>query len=268
MRTILSSSLRASVLSVALIATPLVLLAQNSSADFRWEKALAADSRVRVHNVSGDVNVTPSTSGKVEIVGTKRGSSRYFADITAEVKETSDGIVVCVVWEGRDNWCDDRGYHSEGNGERWGRASIDLDIKLPPNLQISANSVSGNVSVAGAQGDVRLNSVSGDVKADRVRANSLSAHTVSGNVTVQVESLTGTGDLSFKSVSGDVILELPRTLDADLSMHTVSGRIDSDFQMTLNGRMDRRRLEARIGKGGRDLDVTTVSGDLRLRMAK
>jgi len=231
MRTILSSSLRASVLSVALIATPLVLLAQNSSADFRWEKALAADSRVRVHNVSGDVNVTPSTSGKVEIVGTKRGSSRYFADITAEVKETSDGIVVCVVWEGRDNWCDDRGYHSEGNGERWGRASIDLDIKLPPNLQISANSVSGNV-------------------------------------TVQVESLTGTGDLSFKSVSGDVILELPRTLDADLSMHTVSGRIDSDFQMTLNGRMDRRRLEARIGKGGRDLDVTTVSGDLRLRMAK
>jgi DUF4097 and DUF4098 domain-containing protein YvlB len=110
--------------------------------------------------------------------------------------------------------------------------------------------------------------VSGDVKADRVRANSLSAHTVSGNVIVQVESLTGTGDLSFKSVSGDVTLELPRTLDADLSMHTVSGKIDSDFQMTLNGRMDRRRLEARIGKGGRDLDVTTVSGDLRLRMAK
>ena len=268
MRTFFSSRMPATALTLALMAAPTTLFAQNASGDFRWEKTLAANSRVRVHNVSGDVNVTPSTSGKVEIVGTKRGSSRYFADITAQVKETDDGIVVCVVWEERENWCDDRGYHSEGNGERWGRASMDLEIKLPANLQVSANSVSGNVSVAGAQGDVRVNSVSGDVKVDKVRASSVRAHTVSGNVVVQVEALTGTGELSFTSVSGDVTLELPRTLDADLSMHTVSGRIDSDFQMTLNGRMDRRRLEARIGKGGRDLDVTTVSGDLRLRMAK
>jgi DUF4097 and DUF4098 domain-containing protein YvlB len=268
MRTVHSLSLQVTALSLVMLATPAALTAQNTTADFRWEKALAANSRVRIHNVSGDVTVTPSTSGKVEVVGTKRGSSRYFADITAEVKETSDGIVVCVVWKDADNWCDERGYHNEGDGEHWGRANIDLEVKLPANLQLTANSVSGNVSVVGAQGDVRANSVSGDVKMDRIRASSVSAHTVSGSVTVQVESLTGTGDLSFKSVSGDVTLELPSTLDADLSMRSVSGRIDSDFQMTLNGRMDRRRLEARIGKGGRDLDVTTVSGDLRLRMAK
>ena len=63
-------------------------------------------------------------------------------------------------------------------------------------------------------------------------------------------------------------LDLPRGLDADLSMSSVSGQLDSEFQMTLGGRTSRRRIEARIGRGGRDLDVTTVSGDVRLRVNK
>ncbi len=32
--------------------------------------------------------------------------------------------------------------------------------------------------------------------------------------------------------------------------------------------MNRNRLEARIGRGGRNLDVSTVSGDVRLRTPK
>lgn len=101
--------------------------------DFRWEKALAAGSTVSAHNLNGDVTVTPSTSGKVEIVGKKRGNKRYVDDVT---------------------------------------------------------------------------------------------------------------------------------------MRSVSGSLDSDFALTLNGRMSRNCLEARIGKGGRDLEASTVSGNVRLRAAK
>ena len=82
---------------------------------------------------------------------------------------------------------------------------------------------------------------------------------------MSVESLVGRGDLHFNTVSGDVVLELPKTLDADISMSTVSGKMDSDYPLTLNGRMSRRAIEARIGAGGRSLDIGTVSGDVRLR---
>src|SRR3954467_13030005 len=101
----------------------LVLLCAASAAaqkaDFRWEKPLAAGSTVSLHNLNGDVTVTPSTSGKVEIVGVKRGSSRYADDVTIEVVETSRGIMVCSMFKRADMDCDERGFHVH-NDRGWG----------------------------------------------------------------------------------------------------------------------------------------------------
>ena len=141
---------------------------------------------------------------------------------------------------------------------------------MPANLMVSAGSVSGDVSIDGAHGDVSASAVSGDVHLDHLHATSVRANTVSGEIDVRVDELTGRGDFTFHSVSGDIRLEVPKGFGADLSMTTVSGDIDSDFPITLGGsnRWSRRRVDARIGDGGRRLDVSTVSGDLRLRMAK
>jgi DUF4097 and DUF4098 domain-containing protein YvlB len=242
--------------------------AQDRGDDFRWERRLAAGQRVRATNINGDVTVTPSSSGRVEIVGIKRGNSRYFDQITADVEETPNGIVVCVVRRDSDDECNDRGYHHHGDNDDWDRVSMNLEIRLPPSIGIDASSVSGNVSISGAEGDVHASSVSGDVRMERLRARSVEARSVSGDIATSIESLNGSGPLSFKSVSGNVTLELPRDFDADLSMSSVSGSLDSEFQMTLGGRMSRRQIQARIGRGGRDLDVTTVSGDVRLRIIK
>ena len=253
-----------------LVAVAIPAAAQNR-ADFHYEKALSAGSEVSVHNISGDITVIPSTSGKVEVVGVKRGSGN-FDRIRADVQQTSRGIVICVLDDNADSYCDERGMHSNSrnnsrNGDRdWNNVSMNLEIALPANLQMSASSVSGDVSITGATGDVRANSVSGDLKLDRLRASSVSANTVSGDVEVSIQEFTGRGDLKFNTVSGDVTLDLPRQLDVDLSMNTVSGGINSDYAMTLgNGRMNHRNIEARIGAGGRRLDLNTVSGDVKLR---
>src|SRR5690349_2129818 len=70
--------------------------------DFRWEKSLPNGSSVSVHDINGDITITPSTNGRVEIVGIKHGSGRYADDLKAQVVETRDGIVVCVVMEDTD----------------------------------------------------------------------------------------------------------------------------------------------------------------------
>ena len=224
---------------------------------------------MHARNINGDIIVTPSSSGRVEIIGIRRGSSRAADRLNAEVVEASDGIMVCVVREDSNDECDGRGYHHRGDDEgNWGDASMNLEIKLPSNVEIDAKSVSGNVDIVGAQGEVHAEAVSGDLRLERLSATSVDARSVSGEITASIESLSGSGALSFRSVSGDVKLELPRGLDADLSMSSVSGQLDSEFQLTLGGRTSRRRIEARIGRGGRELAVATVSGDVRLRMAR
>jgi DUF4097 and DUF4098 domain-containing protein YvlB len=147
---------------------------------------------------------------------------------------------------------------------------MNLEIAVPANLIVSASNVSGDIQLRGMQGDISANNVSGDIRLDKLRASSVQAHSVSGDVVVRVEELIGRGDLSFHTVSGDVTLELPRQLDVDLSMSTVSGGIDSDYALTIggNGRMNRRSMDARIGAGGRRLDLATVSGDVKLRMIR
>lgn len=261
-------------LSVMLVATFAAPMAAQTQSDFRWERVLPAGNEVSIHNISGNIKVTASTTGKVEVVGVKHGSSRYFDRIKADVQQTSRGVTICVLYDDNDT-CDDRGYHSNNNrrgrdrDRDWNDVSMSLEVAVPTNLLVSASSVSGDVTMSGSHGDVEASSVSGDIRLEKLHASGVSAHTVSGNVEVQVDEFTGRGDLSFNSVSGDVSLEAPRGFEADISMSTVSGDINSDFPLTLNGgRMGRRGLDARIGAGGRRFEVRTVSGNLRLRMAK
>jgi Putative adhesin len=256
--------------TIALLLVCSVPLMAQQQPDFRWEKALAAGSTVSLHNLNGDITVTPSTSGKVEIVGVKHGNKRYYDEITLEIFETPRGITVCSMFKNMDMDCDDRGFHSHDHHRNrdWDDLQIDIEVKLPKGLEVDAHNVSGNVSIVGAEGDVRAGSVSGDVRMERLRVSSLKASSVSGDVTVGIDALTGSGPLKFTSVSGNVTAELPKGTEADVTMRSVSGSLDSDFPLTLNGRVNRRSIEARIGRGGREIEVHTVSGDVRLRAAK
>jgi DUF4097 and DUF4098 domain-containing protein YvlB len=256
--------------SAALLSALASVASAQARSDFRWDKVLPAGNEVSINNINGDITVLPSSNGRVEVVGVKRGTGN-FDRIKAEVQQTSRGIVVCVL-PNEDSYCDDRGMHSESRNRGdhdWNDVRMDLEITVPTNLTVSANAVSGNITITGATGDVRANSVSGDVKLDRLRPSSVNANSVSGDVEVSIQEFVGRGDLIFHSVSGDITLDLPRQLDANLSMSTVSGGINSDYAMTMgDGRIDRRSMRATIGRGGRRLEFSTVSGSVKLRAAR
>jgi DUF4097 and DUF4098 domain-containing protein YvlB len=46
---------------------------------------------------------------------------------------------------------------------------------------------------------------------------------------------------------------------------TVNGGISTDFPLTVQGRFGPKRLNGRIGDGGRTLSLTTVNGEIELR---
>ena len=255
----------------SLLALPMLAIAATASAqtgDFDWSKSVAPGTLVAIHNVTGDVRVEPGSGSRVQVTAVRRGRGRNADDLYVAVKEFPKRVVVCVLTRGTDESCDEDGAHMRSNrSSRGSDARMDVTVHLPASMRVSAHSVSGDVAVTGAEGDVTATSVSGDVRMDDLDASSVHAESVSGNVHVTIRALTGDGDLMFKSVSGDVAVTVPRTLDAEFSMSSVSGNLETDFPITIRGRMERRDVHARIGKGGRRLEVSTVSGDVRLNAA-
>jgi hypothetical protein len=258
--------LAATALAVALPAsghTP--LLAQDTRPDFTWEGQVAPQGWLRIQNLNGSIRVEESTSGKAEVTARKRvqrGGDPN--DVRIEMKKVGPGeqdVLVCALWF-EDSTCDERGYHSHNHNRNSGDVSVEFLVKLPKGTRVKAQTVNGSLNISGATAEVEAGTVNGSIDAAS-SGGPVNASTVNGSVNVRMGAL-GTEDLDFSTVNGSVTVELPAALDADLELSTVNGRLTSDYPMTVSGRIDPRHLRATIGKGGRQLKVSTVNGSVRL----
>jgi DUF4097 and DUF4098 domain-containing protein YvlB len=91
------------------------------------------------------------------------------------------------------------------------------------------------------------------------------ANTVNGSVHASMGRLSGDEDLAFSSVNGSVIAEFTGDVDADIDLSTVNGRFQTDWPVTISGRIDPKHLRATLGKGGRRIRLSTVNGNVELR---
>ena len=105
--------------------------------------------------------------------------------------------------------------------------------------------------------------MNGDLEAYST-AGLVEAGTVNGSITVRTAA-NGTEDLNYSTVNGSVTVQIVSDANLDVNLSTVNGSISSDFPMTLDGRINPRRVRATIGNGGPQLRVRTVNGSIRLR---
>jgi DUF4097 and DUF4098 domain-containing protein YvlB len=145
---------------------------------------------------------------------------------------------------------------------------VDFDVRVPSGVDYSydsLSSVSGNVDVSGARGSISAKSVSGDVTLSNT-SGIISASSVSGNVQAQITRLEGNGDLKFSSISGNVNVQAPANSNAEISMSSVSGSLDTDFPIQIQSASfgPGHSAHGRVGSGGNNLHISTVSGKVSL----
>jgi len=90
---------------------------------------------------------------------------------------------------------------------------------------------------------------------------------VNGSISASIGAERWPQALEFSTVNGGITLELPAEPNADLSASTVNGSISTDFPLTVRGKFGRRSVHGTLGKGGTDLNLSTVNGRIRLRSA-
>lgn len=129
--------------------------------------------------------------------------------------------------------------------------------------RLSANTVSGEIVVRDHDGTLGLNSVSGELAASGA-LSTVTANAVSGAVALDV---AGSTSVSATTVSGDVTVRLARDEGVHVKANAVSGRLVVDGEEYGTGVPGSRVVDLRRGDGGSTVDVNTVSGNVTLLRA-
>jgi DUF4097 and DUF4098 domain-containing protein YvlB len=124
------------------------------------------------------------------------------------------------------------------------------------NGGILISDIRGQIDFQSHNGGVRLARVAGDVKGE----------THNGEINVELNGNTWDGrQLEVSTHNGGVTLLLPASYSASLETQSNRGRLDSDFPVTVRGRLDDNNLNFNIGSGGPVIKVSTHNGGIRLR---
>jgi hypothetical protein len=220
------------------------------SQDFQRSYTVPSGGQIRIGNVSGDVRVEGYSGDSVIVEGFKEGRDRDLVKI--EDLSSGDRIDVRVRYPEHCS-CD---------------ASVNFSVRVPSKVSYNFDriySVSGSVDVSNITGRLRAESVSGDVDVAGV-TGLVSASSVSGDVNAALVQVEGAGDMKFSSVSGNVTVRAPSSLDADIEMSIVSGSLKTDFAIEIHEPRygPGRSARGRLGSGAHSLRISTVSGRVSL----
>ena len=225
-----------------------------------------------LQNVAGDISVTGGGGDDVRIDAVKRvrhpneaEGKTLLSEIEIQVIERSGRVEVRTEYPRRRNWS----------------GGVDYTVSVPRDASVALRSVSGTVKVTNINGELRAESVSGDIVAMTTR-KLRTAKTVSGDVEI---SEAEAEELSVGSVSGDVVVNRLKasgvdgqTVSGDMrladteidhaTLRSVSGDIDYAGRLARNGRyqMQSHSGDIRITPAdsrGFALEGSTFSGDVR-----
>lgn len=240
---------------------------ENSKTALEWSWRLAPGRTIEIKGVHGSITAEASGGDRVEVTARKRWRRSDPDEVRIEVIEHEDGVTLCVVYPtppGEEpNTCvpGEGGRSSTRNND----VSVDFQVRVPRGVNLSANTVNGNLELGRIAGQVEAHTVNGSIHL--AAGEQASATTVNGSITATLGARRWTDAIEFTTVNGQITLELPEGVDADVDARTMNGSISSDFPLELSGRLN-RRMRGTIGEGGGGLDLSTLNGSIRLLKAR
>ena len=144
------------------------------------------------------------------------------------------------------------------------------DLRLTVNSgSVEAQTVSGNVVLRGRMnGEVKTETVSGDidVAVNGERVREFSANTVSGDADLRA-ALAPKGEIRLESVSGNLLLVLPKDLSAQVSGESFSGDLKAPgVKIKRPEHGPGSSFNTRYGAGDGEISIETFSGNAELRL--
>jgi hypothetical protein len=232
---------------------------------FQWQGRLAIGQTIEIKGINGDIRATASASGEVEVTATRMARRSNPDDVRIEVMPHAGGVTICAIYPaspGRDpNRCE-----SGDSGRQTTRDNdtvVHFEVRVPDGVGFVGRTVNGGINGESLRSDAEGHTVNGSV---RLSTTGLAvASTTNGSVNVIMGRGDWSNEATFKTVNGSISLTLPGALNADIHAEMLNGTLTSDFPISItSSTQSPRRLRGTIGGGGRELNLSTVNGGIRL----
>ncbi len=238
-----------------------------------------------VDNVYGSIKVVGYSGQEVRLVAHKTIRGRNKEKIQTAKEEvsleiTEEGNTIDLYVDGPFRCCQ--------KGRKWRRwrnpgyqVQFDFELKAPAETSLYLKTVNeGDIRVENVKGEFEVKNVNGAITMNEI-AGAGEACTVNGEVKV-VFIRKPESDCSFRTINGDLEISFPKNLSADLRLKTFNGEVYSDFPVTyLQGKApikDRKKgkfvyksdrfFGVRVGKGGPEIKLDTLNGDILITQGK
>ena len=235
---------------------------QGTGDNFHWTGKLAANQLLQIKNVNGPIDAEGIQGDTIDVSAVKGGPDRE--QVRIEVVQSGEGVTICAVYPGG-SCSGDGSSHEHGNI----KAHVDFTVRVPRNLRFAATSVNGHVKAEDMGRAVKVTTVNGGI--DASSSSWVAANSVNGSIRISMGSSDWDGKLKIATVNGSVTLTMPTDLSAEVYFNSVNGSLDTDFPLTVEGRgfgFGPKSIRGTIGKGGRELDVSTVNGSLHINKGR
>ena len=193
---------------------------------------------------------------------------------------TEDGNTIELYVDGPFRQSEDR-KNVKMTGDPGYEVHYDFDIKIPFQTELCLHTVTeGQISVKNFVGDFDIKNVNGRIIMTDISGSGI-AHTVNGKVEASFVENPKT-DCSFKTLNGDVRLLFQPGLSADFRIKSFTGDAFSDFAVSYlpskpgttyrdKGKYvykSDKMTGIRIGKGGPEIEMDTMNGDILIEKTK
>ena len=241
--------------------------------DFHYHFPLKDGGSVNVDTFNGSIEIIGWDQSEVDVAGTKYARTPELRDaIKIDTMHTDNSVSVHAI----------RPYDNHGNmGARFVihvPRKVNLDRIVSSNGKIEVRSVTGSENLRTSNGHINAEQVDGPIEAS----------TSNGHITVQEELSSGRSpihlrtsngaidittrhpilsDLHASTSNGPITVHLPESTSARVRASTSNSSITTEFDVTMQGHIDKHHLEGNI-KGSKPdapmIDLETSNGHIRL----
>lgn len=251
---------------LSILALSAVLASSAEAQDFKWNGAIAKGKTLEIRGVSGSIKATRATGKEASVTAEKSARKSDPEEVEIRTIEHEDGVTICAVYpgrRGRPNSCEPgRSNQNTDNND----VEVEFTVKVPDGVEFEGVTVNGDIIATDLPADAEVSTVNGDIEVSA--RGSVEAATVNGSIEATIGRGGWTDDLEFTTVNGGIRVTLPSDIDATLKASTVNGSVETDFPVTVLGKLRRGSMQGTIGKGGPEIEMTTVNGSIELRKSR